>query len=127
MIVHCKMTLPKRKWRKLGMVTGRDKNNTKKNSGDMALGIHHVQVPAVGFFYLGSKKNRGNLAEVHHLFIPFHVCNRPTTEQEVDQRLDHQWEMRFLFGGRKIPGSKGAMKGATESNCKQLLSGSLSW
>lgn len=51
MIVHCKMTLPKRKWRKVGVVTGRDKN--KKNSGDMASGIQHVQVPAVGFLNLG--------------------------------------------------------------------------
>lgn len=146
------MTRPKRKWRKLGVVTGRDKN--KKNLRWYGVGgIHHVQVPAVSCFFIWGgviQKNRGNPVEVHHLFIPFHKepphLNR---KKLIRDSNSNQWEMRFLLEGRtsikairssfqngtppkqqKPLGNvtsqsspKGAMKGATESNWKQLLSG----
>lgn len=143
------MTLPKRKWRKVGVVTGRDKN--KKKLRWYGIGHPACSGSSRWFFKSGGsdpKKNRSNLVEVHHLFIPFHK-EPPHLNRKKLIRDSNQWEMRFLLEGctsikairssfqngtppkqQKPLGNlisqsspKGAIKGATESNWKQLLSG----
>lgn len=105
--------------------------------------------PLVAFLSGGEwSKNSGNLVEVHHLFIPFHQ-EPPHLNRKKLIRDSNQWEVRFLLEGctsiKAIRNSfqngtppkqqkplghlisqsspKGAIKGATESNWKQLLSG----